>query len=235
MNAGVQDLLSLLSKGQALDDRFKGADLSGAQLPEKASMAGAFFRYTKFENAIARNCDFRNANLRHADFSGADLRGSRFEGADVGKANFSGAKVGGSTLCLAENLGSTAGIRINCYFFAQRTLEDIMAKDSSAELAGDTLTLREGTFEISEAVRVTSLLDGEDTAGLLDRVLTAEEAAGLKNFKNMDEYVMEIGTSVYEISTGYLGFGEQRGSGDPARASDDDMTLLQDFLLGSME
>ena len=103
-------------------------------------------------------------------------------------------------------------------FVSQSKLEAWIEK-GEVTFVDDVLTLLAHgvSYEMSAAIRVTSLLDGADTAGLLNRVWTVAELTAL-GAEAMHDSVL-LGETAYQGEPGFV--GQQRLAADaPAPAGE---------------
>ena len=162
----------------------------------------------------------------------------KFDLADIGKAQFSGANVDGASLIHATNLSQAYGIEFGSLFFRQDVLESIVAS-SEPGFSIDNNRLKTpnwGTFRLVEAYRAVELLEGSDRSWL-GMVLTKEEWRQKADMFTTD--LVEINGTALSLSPGFL--GERQGdtavpdtAEDKKPADQEDMTLLEDFLLGQL-
>ncbi len=197
-----ESVLEKVARGESLEnEKLKGLDLSAANL-RGADLRGAQFRYSDLRDADLRDADLRNANLRHVNLqrallAGADLRGADFTHADIHGAVLTGARIAGA------KFSSTKGLSRKV-FFPQTILDDMIARGDS-DLQGEDLVIpqRDERWKIETAARVVGLDAGEDTVGILHRVLTEAELVekGLEVYRD----TALIGETVYRLETGMLG------------------------------
>jgi uncharacterized protein YjbI with pentapeptide repeats len=96
---GLDALKRLKLRGR----RFRGADLSGADL-RYASFEEADLRDVNFRGAWFSGTSFKNANLQGADLRGVRLKTANFAGADLTDANIVGVPLGGTNIFRAASL-----------------------------------------------------------------------------------------------------------------------------------
>lgn len=127
-------------------------------------------------------------------------------------------------------------------FFTQSKLEQWI-EDGEVLFEGETLTIfaQNRSFRLETAIRITSLLDGEDSSGWLGQVLTAAQIAeaGAEHYR--DSVIK--GDTAYQCEEGFVGLeGEapvdvselqetRTTISDEPRNGASESDMLADFLL----
>lgn len=131
-------------------------------------------------------------------------------------------------------------------FFTQATLENWI-EDGEVLFEGETLTIfaQNKSYRLETAVKILSVLDGDDADQWVGNVLTSSELARADAEHYRDSVIR--GETAYQCEEGFVGLGEEGEpvteppaelreprttiSDDPQQKDATDSDLLADFLL----
>lgn len=120
------------------------------------------------------------------------------------------------------------------FFIDQQKLE-LLIEEGKVTFQDDVLTIlaEQKSYILAAAVKVTGLLDGHDSAGLVGKTLSVAEVTAKGGEHYRDSVI--LGETAYQCEEGFV--GTQAASGDPSPspppAGDEqsDADLLTEFLL----